>query len=276
MQENCDSEFEIYTEHYGEDEFQLGDLYLPKGVNGGTVCLFHGGFWKMPYDRFQLSDLSRAIAKRGFAVWNIEYRRTGWSGGGYPGTFCDAVEAVNALLTLKKQFSSLNLTTLYLAGHSAGGHLALWLGSRGRGVTQSTLSLSPSALIGLAPVTDLLKCYSDKKRAEFVVPLLNNTTPANAMADYLSVSPVALPPNSLEKLVIHGDADEAVPFEESEVYVAVAKARGEKADLVRIHGGAHMDFVDPDSAASQSFIDWMVSRRTRAYSSSTPTAPFGP
>lgn len=260
MRDCDDQEFGVYTEQYGKDQYQLGDLYLPKNTDSGTVCLFHGGFWKMPYDRFQLSELAGAIARKGFVVWNIEYRRTGWNGGGYPGTFDDAVEAVNYLITLKRKFRRINLELLYIAGHSAGGHLALWLGKKGSGVAKDTLKLSPSVLIGLAPVTDLLKCYEDKDRSAFVVSLMNSSPPSVKMEEYLRASPIAMLPLSIEQLVIHGDNDDALPVEESEIYAAASMRAGDRVELIKIDGGSHMDFINPESAASTCFIEWIIEK----------------
>ena len=251
MKEAHHLECDFHTESYGKDQYQKGDLYLPKHPENGTVCLFHGGFWKMPYDRTQLSELAEAIAANGFTVWNIEYRRTGWKGGGYPGTFDDAVDAVNYLTTLKKK-------PLYVAGHSAGGHLALWLGNKGSGVAVNTLELTPTALIGLAPVTDLLKCYGDQERSGYVLALMNQTPPSEAMDKYQRVSPISLIPMAMARLVIHGSDDASVPVEESEAYASASKAAGDEIELIKIEGGSHMDFTNPESRASKCLIERMT------------------
>jgi acetyl esterase/lipase len=85
------------TERYGPLESQEGDLYLPARTRPPVVCLLHGGFWRMPHGRDQLHAVAEDLARRGFAVWNLEYRRLGTPSGGWPGTFDDVVVGIEHL-----------------------------------------------------------------------------------------------------------------------------------------------------------------------------------
>ena len=115
---------------YGDHPDQVGNLHLPSGDGGPwpTVVLVHGGFWRWGWDRTLMTPLARDLAARGFAVWNIEYRRVGQEGGGWPGTLEDAAAAADAVADL----DGVDATCVVTVGHSAGGQLALWLAARHR------------------------------------------------------------------------------------------------------------------------------------------------
>jgi acetyl esterase/lipase len=113
------------------------------------VCLLHGGFWRMPYGRDEMDAIARDLAARGFAVWNLEYRRVGAPGGGWPGTLDDVGAGIDHLATLVGEGVNLDLERVAVVGHSAGGQLALWSASR------ASPRVRVAAAAGLAPVADL-------------------------------------------------------------------------------------------------------------------------
>lgn len=137
-----------YRIHYGDDLSQFGGLWLPEGNNKGTVIFIHGGCWMKEYDIGHSHAFSSAMASAGYAVWSIEYRRTGDLGGGWPGTFMDVISGINKLNDLGE--FDLNMERLVLMGHSAGGHLAILAGAR-----SDLLDLKPSLVLGLAAITDV-------------------------------------------------------------------------------------------------------------------------
>ncbi len=114
---------------YGPGPSQVAELHLPQSRPCPVVVLVHGGFWRVPYGRPLMAPLARGLAARGFAAWNIGYRRVGERGGGWPGTFADAAAAVDALADLAREHG-LDLDRVASVGHSAGGHLALWTAAR--------------------------------------------------------------------------------------------------------------------------------------------------
>ena len=121
---------------YGDHKSQVGDLWL---ADGGTrpgpdrvpvVVLIHGGYWRSMFTKSLMNRLARAVAERGWAAWNIEYRRMGalGGGGGWPTTFTD----VGAALDYVTRLAVVDAQRVITCGHSAGGCLALWAATRGR------------------------------------------------------------------------------------------------------------------------------------------------
>src|SRR3954469_3797173 len=117
---------------YGPDPLHFGDLRVPTGGGPHPVALVvHGGFWRNRYDLEHIGHLCAALTAEGVATWSIEYRRLGDTGGGWPGTFADVAAAAKYLRTLTPLYD-LDLGRVVTMGHSAGGHLALWLAGCGK------------------------------------------------------------------------------------------------------------------------------------------------
>ncbi len=113
---------------YGDGEDQVGDLWVPDGPAPWPVAvLLHGGYWRARWGRDLMDGLAADLAARGFAAWNLEYRRVG-AGGGWPATFDDVAAGLDAVADL----DGVDPGRVAVVGHSAGGHLALWLASRTR------------------------------------------------------------------------------------------------------------------------------------------------
>ncbi|MDR3414164.1 MAG: alpha/beta hydrolase, partial [Formivibrio sp.] len=110
------------TEHYGPHEDQVGDLYLPGNAKPAVICLLHGGFWRMPYGRDQMDAIACDWVLRGFAVWNLGYRRLGIPDGGWPLTGEDVIRGIDYLSSLAAKGTDLDLERIAVVGHSAGGH----------------------------------------------------------------------------------------------------------------------------------------------------------
>ncbi|MES9739908.1 alpha/beta hydrolase [Peribacillus frigoritolerans] len=154
---------EVFQIPYGDHPSQFGVFRMP-GVSGlsPVVITIHGGFWQSKYGLEENDPLDEDLTRRGYATWNIEYRRVGEDGGGWTGTFIDVIDAVNHLTQLEERFL-LDLSRVVILGHSAGGHLALWLASRINNVQtdeiDSTLLVPIQSVISLAGVSDLRKMW---------------------------------------------------------------------------------------------------------------------
>jgi acetyl esterase/lipase len=243
---------------YGLAESQAADLYVPRAVRPPVVCLLHGGFWRMPFDRAQFDPVARDLATRGFAVWNLEYRRLGAPSGGWPATFHDVAAGVDHLASLVAEGAELDLSRVIVVGHSAGGHLALWSAARGRhpSLPRTPSRVKPVATAGLAAIVDLARTFALGAGNGAVAELLGGS-PDEHPARYAAASPMALLPLGVPHLIVHGIADEALPVETARDYVRAATAAGDSVEFVALPRAGHMDYLDPGSEAHHMLCRWL-------------------
>jgi acetyl esterase/lipase len=217
---------------YGGDANQFLDLRMPKakGAHALAICI-HGGYWRSRYDLEYLGHLCAALAAKGVATANLEYRRVGNPGGGWPGTFADVRAAYQFLIQNARKYE-FDLGRVVVLGHSAGGQLALCLAAHEAGV---------KAAVSLAGVVDLQRAYQLHLSNDAVVEFLGGTPPE--VADhYREADPMKLAIGARQFLV-HGSDDDIVPPSLSTDYVK-AKAK-EDARLAMIEGAGHFDLVYP-------------------------------
>lgn len=248
---------QVRTIRYGDTPVQVGDLYLPDAPCPAIVCLVHGGFWRMPYARDQWSCVAHDLVGRGYAVWNIGYRRSGAPDGDWPAALHDVAAAVESLADIADAGVSLDLDRVVLVGHSAGGQLALWAGARSRpeGFPQRD-RIHPFAVAGLAPAADLVGIHALGCGGNAVSEWIGG--PPELMARrYETSSPLALLPLGLAQLIIHGTLDEALPATISSAYVDRARLLGDCIEHHALEVG-HMDFLDASSQAHAVLCDWLV------------------
>jgi acetyl esterase/lipase len=236
---------------YGADPSQFGELRLPAGPGPHpVVVLVHGGYWRALYDLAYMGHAGAALAAAGWATWNIEYRRLGNPGGGWPGTFHDLGAATDHLRVLARSYP-LDLARMVALGHSAGGHAALWLAGRKRVPPASPLyqpdPLPLRAAVPLAPVADLRLGW-ELGLSGGVVELLLEGSPDAVPDRYAAANPLELLPLGVPQILIHGTADTDVPIRLSEGYQARAAALGDPARLITLPGVEHFAVVDPRSA----------------------------
>lgn len=239
---------------YGEDSHQFGMLYVPEisppNENGfPVIILIHGGFWKAQYDLKPLDPLAQAFVQLGFAVWNIEYRCIG-SGGGFPETLQDVASAAEYLKTISHQYN-LDLSAIMTVGHSAGGHLALWLAARPNIRVDSVLFQSNPihifAVVSLAGVADLNDA-AHRNFSEGIVLKFMGGSAANLPLEYQAASPHALLPLNIPQWHIVGENDTDVPCAYIQQYVNYAKLY-DVTFLDIVANLDHMSLIDPESKA---------------------------
>ncbi len=225
---------------YGSDPFQFGELRLPEGPGPFPVAIvIHGGFWRAAYNLDHISHLCVALNKAGIATWSLEYRRIGNPGGGWRGTFDDVAAGAGHLKRIAPQYE-LDLRRVVAVGHSAGGHLALWLA--GRKDPGSPLPLK--GVVSLAGVADLRRGF-ELKLSNTVVGEFMGGSPDAVPDRYAYGSPAELLPLKVSQRLIHGTLDTNVPFEISKDYIAKAKAKGDNAELIALAGARHFELIDP-------------------------------
>lgn len=242
---------------YGADALQFGDLWLPRGRGPHPVIvLIHGGCWRADLPGLELmAYMASDLRERGYAVWNLEYRRIGHPGGGYPGTFQDVAAGVDHLRALAPRYG-LDLDRVVVSGHSAGGHLALWIAGRGRLPADSALRvaspLSVRGVVSLAGIADL-KAYReagpDACGGPSTIDGLVGEPTVSGRDVYADTSPPALAPLGPRQIVISGALDPIVPARFGADYAATAAARGGRAVHVEVQGAGHFELIDPTSAA---------------------------
>jgi acetyl esterase/lipase len=223
---------------YGGDGNQFLDLRMPsgKGLHGLAISI-HGGYWRAKYDLEYMGHLCAALTAKGIATANLEYRRVGNLGGGWPGTFADVRAGFQLLLQNAGKYG-FDLRRVVVMGHSAGGQLGLCLAARESGV---------KAVISLAGVVDLRRAYALHLSNDAVVEFLGGT-PAEVADHYREADPMKLGIGARQWLV-HGTADDVVPPEFSRDYVGAKQKAKEDARLVEIAGAGHFEVVDPRAGA---------------------------
>jgi acetyl esterase/lipase len=247
---------ELVLEPYGEADEQVGELWPARpGGPHPVVVLLHGGFWRRRYRLDLMHALAADLQRRGVAVWNLEYRRVGSPGGGWPGTFEDVAAGFDVLRGLAGRYR-LDLERVTAVGHSAGGHLALWLAARGRlrHGPGARAALLPALAVALAGVCDLYEAARRHLSNDAVVELLGGG-PDERPEAYRLASPAALLPLGVPQMLVHGTADATVPFEISQRYAAAARAAGDACELVALDGVDHLAPIDPATAAWRTVLE---------------------
>ena len=249
----------LHTIKYGTHESQLADLYLPHKPHPAVICLLHGGFWRMPYGREEMARIAVDWVTRGFAVLNMEYRRVGEAGGGWPGTLNDVETGINHLAHLISEGIDLNLNKIILMGHSAGSHLALLAAANLENSRHSNypFNLKISTVVGLAPIVDLSSAYAlglGKNAANAFI----GGSPLQYPAQYMAASP--LTPFSVKKLIIHGVIDETIPVEFSREYIKMQTESDNNIHYIELPDAGHMDYLDPTSKAHHVLCQWILTQ----------------
>jgi acetyl esterase/lipase len=229
---------------YGRHRSQVADLTLPAAPGPHrVVALVHGGCWRARYDRHLMDGLAADMASRGWAAWNVEYRRVGrGAGGGWPATLDDVSAAIDHLAELD---APLDLERVAAVGHSAGGQLALWAAGR-RGAR-----VPLSAAVGQAAVSDLDQAAAQGVCGGMVERLLGG--PPDRVPDrYREASPARRLPLEIPALLVHGGRDDVVPVAMSRAFAAAAGC-----ELAELADDGHFEHIEPGSRAWATVVAWL-------------------
>ncbi len=234
---------------YGKDPLQVVDLWLPRGAGPHpTVLMVHGGCWTTEIaDRSIMNWIADDLAKRGIAVWNIDYRGVDRPGGGYPGTFLDAAAATDALRGHAARYN-LDIAPLVATGHSAGGHLALWLAARARLPATSKLRTPDPQKItgvvslgGLPDLEEAARAPGSGCGTEVIAQLTGG--------NFADTSVPRLAPLGIPQVLVNGRQDRIIPTAYAEGYAAPMRAAGDSVAVRMLDATGHVELIAPDTAA---------------------------
>lgn len=220
---------------YGSEALQYGDIYLPTaGDDPYPLLIFiHGGCWLNSFDMSHTYAFLTALAQSGYAVWSLEYRRSGDTGGGWPGTFEDIKAGIAFASSLRAD--SIDTSNYILIGHSAGGHLALLAGGE-----------TPEAkgVIGIAPITNIISYSQGTNSCQSVTEQFMGSAYSQNPLAYSQANPAEKTPHR-NTLILQGTLDAIVPAEQ-------ARLTGARTELVE--GVNHFDWIHPGSLAFDRLI----------------------
>jgi acetyl esterase/lipase len=234
---------------YGDKAMQVADLWLPAGQGPHpTVLMVHGGCWQSDIaDRNIMAWIADDLRRRGIAVWNIDYRGVDRDGGGYPGTFLDAAAAADALRGHAQAYR-LDLGKLVAVGHSAGGHLALWLAAR-RSLpaasplrTGEPLPIHFVVSLGGLPDLELAATPPGSGCGTEVIARLTG-------GRFADTSVPRLAPLRIPQLLVNGREDRIIPAPYAEDYARTMRAAGDPVDVRFVDRTGHVELIAPESAA---------------------------
>ncbi|MCC3266187.1 alpha/beta hydrolase family protein [Arthrobacter gengyunqii] len=249
---------------YGEHPDQYAELTLPEDDEGdavrsgnvpsgnvtsrkagGVVVIIHGGYWRSRYTAELGRPAARDLAARGYACWNLEYRRAG-NGGGWPETFEDISAGIDALEPAAQKHG-LDLERVTVLGHSAGGHLAVWAAGRTEAAVPVTAVVSQAGVLNLAEALELN--LSDGAVRNFL-----GSSPDADPHRYRSADPMQRLPLAVPVTALHGDSDKNVPLSQSAGFVQAAVDAGSPAEL-RMVPGDHFDLITPGTQAWAAVVE---------------------
>jgi acetyl esterase/lipase len=241
---------------YVKDPSQFGELRLPsKPGPHPVVLLIHGGCWKAPYATLRdLAPMGDALKAAGIATWNIEYRRLPQPGSGWPGTYLDVGAAVDHLHSLAGPYN-LDLNHVVVVGHSAGAHLAMWVGVRHKLPKGSELfvknPLPIRGVVNLAGTIDMSKNIPGMEAVcrDAAVTSMLGGTPTEVPEHYNQVSAINMLPLGIPQVLVWGTREDNVPLALAEQYAKVAKQAGDRVELVIIPDAGHFESASPLSSA---------------------------
>ena len=221
--------------HYGDDPLQFVEGWIHDEA-APTLFMIHGGCWLSEYDVSHIRPLCTAVRALGINVWSLEYRRIGDPGGGWPGTFEDVIAG---LRHWHRSLAAERQRGLWLAGHSAGGHLAVWVSTRLQNGSVDPGGLVVEKTLGLAAILDLTGYAAGDSDCEKATVALLDGSPAERPQRYIKAAPIRTRTNRGITLLTGGE-DTIVGPEHASWFIAESTA-----DVVNIEGAGHFDLVNP-------------------------------
>lgn len=247
----------VATVSYGPTDLQVADLRLPKGKGPfPVIVVIHGGCFLSSVDkRAGIAAFADALTARGFATWNIEYRRVGDAGGGWPGSFNDVAAAIDKLAVVAPRYK-LDLKRVNLVGHSAGAYFALWAASRSRLPSPWSKSrirpIGVAAIDGPGALAPFVGIDSEVCGRPVIVPLMGGT-PEERPEEYRLASPQDHLPLGIPQLLVLSDLGDLM-----RPYVAAAMSHGDIVKTFEPANANHFDVVTPSTTNGHAVLNFLV------------------
>ncbi|MCW2389607.1 acetyl esterase/lipase [Sphingobium sp. B11D3B] len=230
---------------------QFADLRLPHTMpppGGFPVVIFiHGGGWLADWTKDYSTLFVEALTNTGVATWDVEFRRMGHVGGGYPDVFHDVALAADHLREVMRTYP-LDLSRVIAVGHSTGGHLALWLAGRRNldpaGPLYAVDPLPLHGVVSIGGVNDLEQALKLGNRTD-ILRMLGLANPEDAAALFTETSPVHLLPLGIPQTLVIGELEEPWRIEMTLGYAQVAEKSGDRVRVVKPEDANHFDVIDP-------------------------------
>lgn len=239
---------------YEDDDPPLRlDAYVPEHDEDErlpALVFLYGGGW-IAGDRSEESGIADAFAAEGYATFVPDYHLATDPAHRYPRQFADVAHAVRWLKVHADAFA-IDPEKICVIGVSAGGHLANLLASTEGPIESdpefSLVSSRPTCAVSIAGPTDLTATFPPPLDA--IIPEVFHDVPLE------SASPLYLfdrltPP----VLLIHGNHDELVPFDQSQRFAEALLVAGRPVSLVSIDSGNHALDVPGDQAQVKEALD---------------------
>ncbi|MGC4190733.1 MAG: alpha/beta hydrolase [Thermomicrobiales bacterium] len=245
------------TVRYGDSPDHIADLWFAHEPDAPAVVLWHGGFWRVEYDRTYLRPMANALRDEGFTLVTPEYRRTG-AGGGWPATFDDVARMTDSLPDILRDAEQCPEAIVH-AGHSAGGHLALWAARRHllpEDVPwRRDADAAVAGVLALAPVLDLAEAYLLDLDIGAVAALLGGG-PDDVPERFAATDLMRIGGDAPPVTILHGDADGRVPIGLSRRFATEGFGT-----LTELPGVDHFAVIDPESAVWPDVVSALESLR---------------
>jgi acetyl esterase/lipase len=219
---------------YGAGPLQFGDLRLPKTPGPHPLVVFiHGGYWQAIYNLIHAGHLCVDLATHGIASWNVEYRRIGDVGGGWSTTADDVLRAL-AHVPVLAQEHPIDLERVVVAGHSAGGQLAVW--------SSLHTDVPLRGVVSIAGVVDMHMLAETGDDHGMIERLLGG--PPDAVPDrWRDASPRQHLPWPTRTILACGTGD--VHWGPNQATAEAALAAGGDVELLALPEAGHFEPVDP-------------------------------
>ena len=244
------------TISYGADPLQVADLWRPAGDGPfPTVLMIHGGCWQTDIaDRTLMAWIADDLRQHGIAVWNVDYRGVDREGGGYPGTYLDVANAAKALRDNAARLK-LDIDPLVAIGHSAGGHLALWLAGQDKLPEGSPLRVAdpviPDTIISQGGLPDL-KLAATPPGSGCGTEVIDRISGGGK---YAETSVPELGPLGARQVLVNGLNDRIIPTDYATQYEAAMRAKGDDVRVRFVPDSGHVELVSPETAAWAAAVD---------------------